>query len=365
MSGSLNWINKKTEWFWSRVVLSTSQTIESVAIFRIIAGFFLFFFYSPAFQWVGEIPSAFYNPPLLSISFFFQGFPPVEIFAILDISLLVCMLCMILGIRARIFTRLYVFLAVFGYSFQYSLGKIDHTILLLAMLAAMSFSGWGTKFAVVPDKVKKSDSLEKSVALLAVLLCFAFFTAGFEKALNWLNLDLSKSGSAYWFQSGFYAMGRTHLLAPAGEKIPFFVFKIMDYSAVVFELIPLLCLLISRRAWITWLGIACIFHLINLLLLNIPFFLQAIIYLAFLDYSRLYRLVSLKRRMIVIGGVVALIGFIIRLYDVFMQQSSTVLFIPDLEVQLSLWIYLFGWILVIIGFIKLGFNKPAKLASAY
>lgn len=358
MSRLSNWVNKPNDWFWSRVVASTRQTVQSVAIFRLLTGLFLLFFYTPGFQWIGQIPSAFYNPPLFSPAFFFQGFPPAETFLVLDILVLVSILCILLGVRARLFTRLFVVFSVIGYSFQYSLGKIDHNILLLVMLACMSFSGWGTQLALVPDKKKASDSLQKSVALLAVLLCFGFFTAGFEKALNWLNVDLSRSGSAFWYQSGFYAMGRTHLLAPLGEKIPLFVFKLMDYCAVLFELIPFVCLLLSRRAWIAWLSIACIFHLVNLLLLNIPFFLQAIIYLAFLDYTRLYSFVSVRPKLITSVFLIAGAGFFIRMYDLFMQQSSTILFVSDQAIEVSLWIYLFGWILIVIGFAKIGFSKP-------
>jgi len=364
MNELLIWLNKQNDWFWSRVVASTTQTVQSVAIFRILTGFFLLLFYSRGFQWIGGIPAAFYNPPLFSIAFFFNRFPSHGVFTALDFSLLVCILCIVIGLRSRLFTRLYVFFSIIGYSFQYSLGKIDHNIFLLVMLTCMSFSGWGTQLAIVPDKTKNSDSLPKSVALLAVLLCFGFFSAGFEKALNWLNADLSKSGTAYWFQSGFYAMERTHLLAPFGEKIPLLVFKIMDYCAVIFELIPIICLLKSKKTWITWLGVACIFHLINLLLLNIPFFLQAIIYLAFIDYSRLYRFFIEKPRLISFAYLFAGLTFLVRLYDLFREQSSTILFVPDQAILLSLLIYLLGWVLVLIGFFKLGFGKQVNEATS-
>jgi hypothetical protein len=41
-----------------------------------------------------------------------------------------------------------------------------------------------------------------------------------------------------------------------------------------------------------------------------------------------------------------------------MQQSSTILFVSDQAIEVSLWIYLFGWILIVIGFAKIGFSKP-------
>ena len=42
----------------------------------------------------------------------------------------------------------------------------------------------------------------------------------------------------------------------------------------------------------------------------------------------------------------------------FKEQSSTILFVSDQAIEVSLWIYLFGWILIVIGFAKIGFSKP-------
>ena len=356
MSKLLTSANKLNHSFWLKVVNSTSVSIESVSIFRIITGFFILLFNGNSFSWLGDAPRAFFDPPLLSLSIFFTRFPPKAFFSTIEVILLVCTLFITLGIRARLSTLVYVVLSIIAYSFQYSLGKIDHNFLFLALLICMSFSGWGSKLALVPDTLRKSDSPAKSLSLLSILVCFAFFSAGFAKGVKWMNVDFSKSGSAHWFYSGYYVMGRTYMLAPLVKNVPFFFFKLMDYAGVIFELSPLLCLLISRKSWHVWLLVACIFHLLNLLVLNIPFFINSVIYLAFFDYSGLFEKIKGKKPLLIIYCIAGLL-FAIRSYYLFSFKSSSILFIEDDNLKSLLWLYLTGWVIVFVVIFSLTSGK--------
>ena len=112
-------------------------------------------------------------------------------------------------------------------------------------------------------------------------------TAGFGKALNWIDLNLTTSGFLSWFYSGYFNHGRDRLLAPLVLKISEpLVWELIDTLAVVFELGALLAIL-SRQRWYAWLTTACIFHLANCLLLNIDFEMNAIVYLAFVPWAQL------------------------------------------------------------------------------
>lgn len=288
MKGLFYWINNLNNKFWLKVSKSTKQDVRSLCVYRIIVGLFLLTFSYSNISWVGNIPQAFFSPPVLSIAGLTNGFPSPVFFTAMQLLLILLAGFITVGIKARISTFIYIIISILTLNFQYSLGKIDHSIMTYALLFCMSFSGWGRELALVPDKIRKTDSPEKSLSLVAVAICFAFFSAGFEKALNWINFDLNKNGSGNWFYVGYYILERQYLLAPFFVHLPFWGFKIMDFTAVTFELSPLFFLLHSRKAWRLWLIVACFFHMVNTLVLNINFLGLSIIYLSFINYSFLF-----------------------------------------------------------------------------
>lgn len=149
----------------------------------------------------------------------------------------------------------------------------------------LSFTNWGVNCALIPDK-KVSEPIQRRVlAILAVLLCFAMFTAGAEKATNWIDFDLETGGFLDWFYRGFFNLGRQYLLAPFVLLVPPQAFEAFDYFAVVFELSPIIALLAGKRWWQLWLLVASVFHLGNTLLLNIAFTAHALVYLSFIPLS--------------------------------------------------------------------------------
>lgn len=309
-------IKKINSLFWSRVVNSTTLDVKSLCAFRIILGIFLLTLKFPSFSWIADLPQGLFYPPILSIANIFDGFPGSNFFLVLDILLLISLTCITLGVKARTSTILFIVLYVVGLSFNYSFGKIDHgTTLLIFTLVCMSFSGWGTHLALCPDKKIKADSPNISLSLLSVILCFGMFTAGLPKALSWIDFDTSTSGFLSWYRQGFYNLGRVYFLAPYVNFLPNWIFEVFDYSAVLLELTPFFFLLHSKKAWRIWLLIATIFHLSNCLLLNIPFTLNGLVYLAFIDFSWLYRKIVNNLNRIYYPSLLFLCGVVlIRLY---------------------------------------------------
>ena len=182
-----------------------------------------------------------------------------------------------------------------GNSFQYSFGKIDHGgVMLMATLLCFSFSNWGTQNALVPDK--PGPFHVHSSALLGIVLSFGMFTAGFEKLLSWVDFDLGTNGFLSWFYSGYFSLGRQALLADTVFYMPPFLLEILDYSAVLFELLPFVCLIAGSRFWKGWLLIACGFHMANTSLLNIVFMTHVPIYSAFFLYPLLDQMSFEKSR---------------------------------------------------------------------
>lgn len=272
--------------FWSAANRSTVTSSRSVAIYRWLIGLFALLFVPSFYGWLGDVPKTLFNPPIVSLANLFTVFPSKPFFVLLDILLFISLICLTLGIKARSSALLFVGLKLIGNSFLFSFGKIDHSIFFDLVILTLAFSGWGRHYAVWPDRESRWDNIERSMAVLGVLLCFGFFSAGFEKGLRWIDFNVQTGGFLNWHYHGYYNLGRDLLLAPYIRYVPTPLFELFDYAAVLFELSPFFFLLTSRRNWLLWLTIAAFFHWTNTLLLNIPFLVHLIVYLAFVDYEK-------------------------------------------------------------------------------
>ena len=325
MKNSSSLIDSWNNRFWASAVKSSYLNVESLSAFRIIVGLFILFIYHPTFSWITVVPDVLFNPPVFSTAFLFSGFPGIAFFAVIDFIRVASSICLTLGVKSRISGIIYVLASVLALNFQYSFGKIDHNILIYAMIACMSFSGWGSKLAIVPDKEASTQLRAKTLSLYALLVCFAFFTAGYLKGLNWVNLDTTKAGTANWFYNGFFDLHRNKFLAPYFLNLPFVLFKVMDCIAVAFEVTGVIFLVYSRKAWKLWLVTAALFHVVNMLMLNISFLPNVMVYSVFINYSGLYRKIAgvfnnNRTVTIVVSAVFVLITLIG--YNVFTSSAS-------------------------------------------
>jgi hypothetical protein len=266
---------------WKRIEDSCSNDARSLAVFRIVWGVFILLFYAPYSAWVAQIPQAFYKPPVLSAAFLCTGFPPYWVLLTMDLARIWLVVLITIGVKTRICTILLCLLTFGSSNFVYSLGKIDHDALTWAVALCLAFTNWGVAFALIPDRPVKPKVAARASATAGVLIAFGMFSAGFEKALHWINFDLSSSGFLSWFYPLYYTLGRTFLLAPVVLKVPPQFFKVCDFVAVALELSPFFFLLAGRVPWRFWLLTATVFHIANALLLNISFYLEVLVYLPF------------------------------------------------------------------------------------
>jgi hypothetical protein len=197
-----------------------------------------------------------------------------------------------IGVETRFCTIVLCLLTFVSSNFVYSFGKINHDILLWAVTLCLAFTAWGVPYTLVPDRRVNPKTAERALATAGILIAFGMFTAGFGKALRWINFDLSSSGFLSWFYPGYFLLDRKPLLAPLVFSAPPQLLKILDYAAVAFELSPFFFLLAGRAAWRVWLLIATCFHLANALVLNIPFLHQVLVYLPFVAFARSFGKVS-------------------------------------------------------------------------
>jgi hypothetical protein len=250
---------------------------------------YILLFVAPYSAFVGQVPQAFYNPPVLSFANLFAGFPPCWLMLAGDLVRIWLVVLITIGIKTRFCTIVLCLLTFLSENFVYSFGKINHDhILLWAVALCLAFTDWGVPYALVPDRRLNPKTATRALATAGVLIAFGMFTAGFDKALHWINFDLSTGGFLDWFYDGYYTIDRKLLLAPLVFRVPPQLFKILDYAAVAFELSPFFFLLAGRTAWRAWLLVATCFHLASALLLNIPFHGYALVYLLFLAFTRFF-----------------------------------------------------------------------------
>ena len=286
MTKCLTFVERSLTILWQRLEDACSNDARSLGIFRIFWGIFVLLFIAPYTAYVGQVPQAFYNPPVLSLAFLLPGFPPYSLMLAGDLARIWLLVLITIGIKTRFCTIILCLLTFLSENFVYSFGKINHDTLLWAVALCLAFTDWGVPYALVPDRRVNPKTARRALATAGVLVAFGMFTAGFEKALHWINFDLSTGGFLSWFYGLYYILDRRLLLAPLVFRVPPQLFKILDYAAVAFELSPFFFLLAGRTAWRVWLLVAICFHLANALLLNIPFYGQVLVYLPFVAFAR-------------------------------------------------------------------------------
>lgn len=350
MKKSYHLLNNLNMVFWSRVVGSTQLDVQSLCAFRLIACFFILVFYFPTFGWIDQVPRIFFNPPLLSFANIFNGFPYKGLLLVLDGLMLLCLFFVMIGIKARQFTILFVVLGIVGSNFQYSFGKIDHNILFYSMMLCMAFSGWGSALAMYPDRKPDKETTIKCLSLLSVLSCFGMFSAGIQKAHHWIDFDSTTNGFARWLYDAVFQHERNDFLAEYVLQIPFKYFEAFDYAAVVFEMSAFFFLITTRQAWKAWIFIACLFHLFNSLVLNIGFTANILPYLVFVNFTGLFiffknkfnkftfKLSFLTMVLLIMGG---------RFYSILLQErhiSIFNVFIEDHKIKIDLYFSILFWL---------------------
>jgi hypothetical protein len=220
-------------------------------------------------SFLGELPNGLFRPMVLTFANLFNSWPSTTILIMLYYASLTLAVAIILGLKTRLSLFGIGILGLVNASFFYGFGKIDHSIMIALLPFVLAFSNCGTSLALVPDKKIKSENI--ALTVYSVFIVFGFFTAGYEKALNWIDFDLNTSGFLSWFYQGYYSYDRTKLLASAVTSFHPLITEAMDYLAVLFEITGVFFLVFSRRSWILYLIIAGLFHLANTVLLNIPF----------------------------------------------------------------------------------------------
>lgn len=220
---------------------SFTVTPEGLGYLRIFTSLFLLFFLIPGqglehFQYLSSLPGDFFVPPPGPMMFF-DGFPGIAFFQTVHSITVISALMMLVGYRTKWASIVLGLSVLILQGFIFSIGKIDHEILIALVPIILSFSNWGAAFSL--DSIRKGA--EKTVeswplTMLALFVGFMMFTAGFPKILGgWLDFQTQAAQSHLLNQ--FYVRERQDLLAEmAVHWSNPVLWELLDWATILFEI---------------------------------------------------------------------------------------------------------------------------------
>jgi len=268
------------------------------AVFALLAaapGHHPYFRFTP----LADIPDVFFLPPPGPMQFL-SGFPPEVFFEALHIGIVTALVALLLGYRTRLASVATTVLMLVGFGFSYSLGKINHNILFVLLPLLMAGSGWGAAWSLDARRTRERPRVSSwPLVLTATVTSFAMCTAGFPKVLGgWL--DPSTQAARSRLLDGFFVKERQDFLAEAAVSMQNdVIWELLDIATVAFEMGFLLALLYPAVFRIFAAG-AVFFHAGVMLIMNIAFPLNFIVYAVALPWPRIAR--RIVRRVARVSG---------------------------------------------------------------
>ncbi|MEX0647978.1 MAG: HTTM domain-containing protein [Balneolaceae bacterium] len=271
---------------------SFSVTPEGLGFFRITFSLFILFFLMPDtsnFGYLSSLPADFYSPPPGPMMLL-NEFPPEPVFWLIYGLLFISLCFLLIGYETRkssIAAGIFILLLK---GLAFSIGKINHDLLLAVVPLVMAFSNWGAAFSVDAARGKTVTKVNSwPLTLLALLIGFMMFTAGFPKILGgWL--DPATQATEGHFLNQFFTKERQALLAEYIFYIEMdYIWELMDWGTIVFET-GFLFAVFNSRWFKLFICIAVLFHFSTLAILNIAFLVNYIAYAAFLDWDKIFKI---------------------------------------------------------------------------
>lgn len=259
-------------------------TSSDLGIYRIIYAVAALFTV-PDISWVSEYPDFMFQAPPGPL-WMLSGFPSPTVLLGLEILRSLTLIMLALGIWTRYVSIAAWVMLSLTYGLTFTLGKIDHTILLVIVPLVLAFANWGDRYSI--DALRRnhepSPQSQWPMRLLALLIGWAFFAAAMTKLLTgWLSP--SSQAARGYFVLGYLTEDRTHLLARwvAAHDVAA-AWEVIDWMTVLFEF-SILIALPWWRAFRLTLAAATTFHLGVLLSMNIDFSNAVVAYAAFVSWG--------------------------------------------------------------------------------
>lgn len=271
------------------VVDSYRDTGSDLAVFRVLYASYVFVHKVPTAGWISDAPVAFFRPPI-GLAAISVSFPPLWWVVSWNVMLVVSIVMLLFGYRTKVASiGVAVTLLVLN-SWEYSIGKINHDILLVIAPAILAWSGWGNSLSLDAhrNQIRDERSAARMRALLALIVGYAMFTAGFSKAwTGWLDPEMKCTYSH--LVRNYYTTGRSTMITEIALTVGGGAYwKLADWATVALE-VAFLPAVVNRR-WFCWVAaLASVFHVGVLLMFGISFAANIIVYGAFVTYPGIVR----------------------------------------------------------------------------
>jgi len=274
-----------------------SVSPEGLGLYRMSYALFALLVFLPghaeyaSFSFVSSIPDLFFQPPPGPMQLV-SGMPPAVFFEGVHVLLIVSLTAVLFGFYTRTASVATTLLFLVGYGFSYSIGKINHNMLFILLPAGMALSNWGAAYSFDARAPSTSRRVEAwPIALVVLVTGFAMFTAGLPKILGgWLDPTTQATQGRLLRQ--FFVHGRQDLLAPLALELHApLLWESVDVATVAFEVGFLVAVLHPFTTRLFAAG-ALFFHTGVLLVLNISFAFNFIVYAAVVPWDRIAQLVS-------------------------------------------------------------------------
>ena len=338
----MNRENSFNQWIFH----SFSVTKEGLGLMRIVLSLFLLFFLIPGnglahFHFLSSLPSDFYAAPPGPMMLFDQ-FPSFPFLLTLYSTCILAVILMLAGYKTKWVSIIAGLSILILQGVIFSVGKINHEILIAVVPIVMAFSNWGVAFSIDSKQGDTSGGVESwPLTFVAVLIGFMMFTAGFPKILGgWL--DFSTQATQGHLLNQFYVRARQDLLAEAAVNFqnPLF-WELLDWGTILFE-IGFLFALIKMNWFKLFLGLAVIFHFSTMMFLNIAFLPNFLAYAIFLNWGRILnrwhrwydRVVGAEKGSSVHHSVIALAVFVAILFGLLKMLSISSAHLTRSDLQL-------------------------------
>lgn len=133
---SIKYLDKLEEWLFK----SFKQSSKGLALYRIFYILFLLYFKKiNTLIWISKNPDFLYHPPPISIGVFLNGFPNPIFLGFIYVCTLILSIFVLFGFKTRLSSILLSIFLVFGKTFAYSFGRINHDILFYIIPFFMAF----------------------------------------------------------------------------------------------------------------------------------------------------------------------------------------------------------------------------------
>lgn len=240
---------------------------------------------APPIQYLSEYPDSMLKAPIGPFQLM-TGYPSLATLVVLEVLRAISLGMLAVGYRTRCASISTSILLLLTFGLTYTLGKIDHTILLVLAPLIMAFSGWGDQLSV--DSLRAAQIAPQlaqwPLRLLAFVIGLCFFEAAAIKVVTgWLSPS-TQAVRGHFLENTVLSDAPSWFAQLALGVVNRPLWEVLDWATVLLEA-GILLAVPWWRAFRIAISFAALFHLSVFLLMDIRFASNLIVYAAFVSWG--------------------------------------------------------------------------------